>query len=91
MLTDYSVGRLLKLAWSTPFHAGLMASTLLLVFYTLVIRLSSRFLEHRLDLICEDGTFVGAITLGIDVQISLFTYLRSGMHYVSQSAAVLGA
>ena len=88
MLTDYSVGRLLKLTWSTPFHAGLTASTLLLVFYTLVIWLSSRSLEHLLDLIREDGAFVGAITLGFGVQIALFSYLRSGMHHVSRSATV---
>ncbi|MCZ6624312.1 MAG: hypothetical protein O7B35_08805 [Deltaproteobacteria bacterium] len=90
MFTDYSVGRLLKLTWSTPFHAGLTASTLLLVFYTLVIWLSSRSLEHLLDLIREDGAFVVAITLGFGVQIALFSYLRSGMHHVSRSATVVG-
>ncbi len=91
MWNSHPVRKLFKLIWSTPLHAGLTASTLLLVFYTLVIWLSSRSLEHLLDLIREDGAFVGAITLGFGVQIALFSYLRGRMHHVSRSATVVGA
>ncbi len=91
MLKDSPVRQIRKLTWSTPFRAGLTASILLHVFYVLVILLSSSSYEHLLDLIREDGAFVGAITVGFGVQIALFRYLRHGMHHVSRSATVVGA
>lgn len=59
-----------------PVLAGVIAAVGLLVFYLLLVGLTSRSWPHAFALIADDWPYVAAITAGFGTQMGLYTYLR---------------
>jgi hypothetical protein len=75
-----------RMTWPGPLLWGLVAATLLIGFYLVVITLAQDW-THARDQLGADRWFVAAISAGFGVQVGLFVYLRS-LHARSNPGAM---
>ncbi len=77
-----------------PFLAGILGMFGLIVIYVLILFIATKDIQHVIEQFIAFKYWITALVLGFGIQMSLFWYIRSGMHLTdgsSKTALVAGA